>query len=124
MSMETKTLTFKIQTLARLSHPKLSHKPHVSQKVFVRRLCREILLDANISAKRRKTIRMGVYLNDGSYFHPKPPGVDARGAEQEAAQAAVGVTLVFVLRAGVWKRLDDLHKGLWENSSLVVDCAL
>lgn len=53
-----------------------------------------------------------------------PPGVDAGGAEQEAAQAAVGVTFVFALRADVWKWLDDLHKGLWENSGLVIHRAL
>lgn len=49
------------------------------------------------------------------------PGVDSRGGEQEAAQAAVGA---LALRAAVGKRLDDLHKGLWENSGLVIDRSL
>lgn len=52
------------------------------------------------------------------------PGVDSRGGEQEAAQAAVGVALALALRAAVGKRLDDLHKGLWENSCLVIDRSL
>lgn len=51
------------------------------------------------------------------------PGVDSRGGEQEAAQAAVGA-LALALCAAVGKRLDDLHKGLWENSGLVIDRSL
>lgn len=58
------------------------------------------------------------------FQHKSAPGVDSGGGEQEAAQAAVGVALAFALRVAVGERLDDLHKGLWENSCLVVDCPL
>lgn len=106
----------------------------MKQEVFVCRLCREFFFYANVSVRRHD--RNHQFQDSGfrdssdearnmSCFGTKStPGVDSGGGEQEAAQAAVGVALAFALRVAVGKRLDDLHKGLWENSCLVIDCSL
>lgn len=52
------------------------------------------------------------------------PGVDSGGCEQEAAQTAVGVASTFAFWVALWEGLDDLHKGFWENTRLVVHRAL
>lgn len=52
------------------------------------------------------------------------PGVDSRGGEQEAAQAAVGVAFTFNLRLAFWEGLNDLYKGLWKYTCLIVHSAL
>lgn len=48
------------------------------------------------------------------------PGVDSRGGEHEAAEAAVRVDSAFTFRVTVWEGLNDLHKGFWENTCLIV----
>lgn len=52
------------------------------------------------------------------------PRIDSRAGEQEAAQAAVGWYLAFNVCVTIWEGLNDLYKRLWEDASLIVDCAL
>lgn len=122
-------LKFKIQTLLCFEHSTFTSQAVAQTSCESEGLCMsavslDLLVRKHLCKKTQSKLSDWGFTRRTFYLQPSPPGVDARGGEQEAAQAAVGVTFVFALRAAVWKWLDDLHKGLWENSGLVIYCAL
>lgn len=52
------------------------------------------------------------------------PGVDSRRGEQEAAETAVCVASTFTFRVTLREGFNNLHKGFWENTRLIVYCTL
>lgn len=113
------------------------NQPHTRQEVLVCWLDGEVFLYADISGEK-DSVMPGIHdvcvakcsfltknLSMNMHIHTHYiPGVDSRGGEQEAAQAAVGVAFTFNLWVTVWEGLNDLHKGLWEYTSLIVHSAL
>lgn len=118
-----------------------NYVPHTRHQLLVCWLDVEVLLNAHVSASAcihthitftghpednsaiLKLFRMhSISLNTDK--HRNIPGLDSRGGEQVASQAAVGVAFSFDLRFTLREGLDDFHKGLWKNTRLVVDRAL
>lgn len=112
-------------------------QPHTRQEVLVCWLDGEVFLYANVSGEK-DTVMPGIYdvcvvkcsfltknLRMNMHIHTHHiPGVDSRGGEQEAAQAAVGVGFTFILCFTVWEGLNDLYKRLWKYTRLIVHSAL
>lgn len=112
-------------------------QPHTRQEVLVCWLDGEVFLYANISGEK-DTAMPGIYdvcvakcslltKNLTMNMHIRThhiPGVDSRGGEQEAAQAAVGVAFTCNLCVTLWEGLNDLYKGLRKYTRLIVHSAL